>query len=102
MTKEYKGGLTGILVMVPVLMLVITRINNDFTEEHGFTTLIITFLVVNLILATIFSSQRTVSGIFLLFLVYNLVIFTAIALVGGILFFIALRLGLISFHKIGG
>jgi hypothetical protein len=102
MTKEYKGGLTGILVMVPVLMLVITKLNNDFTEEHGFTMMMITFLAVNLILATIFSSQRTVSGIFLLFLAYCLVILTVITIFGGILFFIALRLGLISFNKIGG
>ena len=102
MTRAYKGGLTGVLIMIPVLLGVNAMLRNEFSNEYGFVVVVFTFLAVNLLLAYLFAEERTASGIAMLFLAYALVTLASTVLLGMLLLFIALGMGIVPFRKIGG
>lgn len=102
MTRVYKGGLTGVLIMIPVLLGVNAMLQDDFSNEYGFAVASFTFLAVNFVLACLFVEERTAAGIAIVFLAYALVTLASTVLLGILLLFIALSMGIVPFQKIGG
>jgi len=103
MTKENKGLLSAVLIMIPALWLTAYAISK-VSESDGalFSSIIIAFLLVNVALAWLCSEKRTTKNVAFLSVTYAFVSFSSTIVIAMVALFIALATGAIRFGKIGG
>ena len=103
MTKKNKGLLMVVLVMVPVLWSVVgavTRVSDSGTAL--LSAIVGVFVLVNLFGACLCAEEPTAEKVFFLFIWYLFVTFFSTIFLVIIVFFIALKTGVLTLGKIGG